>query len=74
MIKIVSNLEKAACLSKRDGKREERLHILYFLGFLYYKRKDFLTAKERLKSRDMVRHSAGVHDSFCGHSEQSEHL
>ncbi|MBU7046803.1 MAG: tetratricopeptide repeat protein [Theionarchaea archaeon] len=49
MIEITSNLERAAYLSKRDGKKGERLHILYSLGFLYYKRKDFSTAKERLK-------------------------
>ncbi len=49
VVEIISNLERASHLSKRDEKKEERQNILYFLGFLYYKTSDFFKAEEKLK-------------------------
>jgi len=44
---ITRSLERADKLSKKHG--ETRSYILYFLGYFYYKSKDFVTAKGRLK-------------------------
>lgn len=44
---ITRSLERAAKLSEKHGKKI-RPHILYFLGYFYYKGKDFVTAKQRL--------------------------
>jgi len=43
---ITRSLERAAKLSEKHGKKI-RPHILYFLGYFYYKGKDIFTAKQR---------------------------
>ncbi len=49
ILSIITVLEKAENLSQKHINKEIRAYILYFLGCFYYKSKDILQAKERLK-------------------------
>lgn len=49
MVAIIRELERANKLSEKQGEKEIRPYILYYLGWFYYKSNDHSTAKERLK-------------------------
>ena len=49
ILSILRKLEKASKISEKHGNIETQAYILYFLGYLYYKAKDYFTAKEKLE-------------------------
>lgn len=46
---IIRQLERANELCKKEGQKELKACILYFLGYFYYKSKDTFAAKEKLE-------------------------
>lgn len=49
IISIIRKLERAEKLCGKEGEEDKRAYILYYLGYFYFKSKDFFTAKEKLE-------------------------
>jgi len=46
---IIRKLERANKLTEKKGNKRTRSYILYYLGYFYYKIKDFYTARKKLE-------------------------
>jgi tetratricopeptide (TPR) repeat protein len=70
---IIRKLEVLNASYEKYGRKELRASILYFLGYFYYKSKDFFTAKERLRDCVMLKSSKAIGESV-GHQTIREKL
>ena len=49
IVSIIRRLERAEKLTKKNGNKKDRTYILYFLGYCYYKNRNFDIARKKLE-------------------------
>ncbi|MGC1121661.1 MAG: tetratricopeptide repeat protein [Candidatus Methanofastidiosia archaeon] len=70
---IIRKLEILNTSYEKYGRKELRASILYFLGYFYYRSKDFFTAKEKLRDCVMLKSNEAIGE-FKAHRTRGEKL